>query len=194
MCPACILPIASIIVVIIALIYLCGSLCKDAVGRVVAAVKKGGSMVACRLGCLLPLGRKKESTPKSAEEPPSGPATEFVSTSPVPMGTEIKPPIGPTKDLTFTDEGKNPATDIHPKMFVPLPRGGLSCPNKRWYDSIYNGGVATEIAIPNIEEDDMKKLWRKDYRSVGYNGQFAWGDDREPRTIDEGRVWRNMFV
>ncbi len=117
------------------------------------------------------------------------------------MGTELRPPIGPTKDVTFTDSGKLPAGDVTPQpngdtedVFMPLPKGGLSCPNKRWYDSIYNGGVATEIAAPCIEEDDMKRLWRKDYRSVGYNGQFAWGDDRGPRAAYQAPPWRNMFV
>lgn len=117
------------------------------------------------------------------------------------MGTEIKPPFGPNKTVTFTDEGKYPDTETSAPMhgnknraFVPLPKGGLSCPNKRWYDSIYNGGVYTEIAIPGIEEDDMKKLWRKDYKSLGYNGQFAWGDERGPRAAYQAPPWRNMFV
>lgn len=55
-----------------------------------------------------------------------------------------------------------PASRYDERKFMELPRGGLSCPNKRWYDSIYNGGAETILDAPGVSKTDVQSLWHED--------------------------------
>ena len=55
-----------------------------------------------------------------------------------------------------------PASRYEEHKFMELPRGGLSCPNKRWYDSIYNGGAETVLDAPGVSKADVQSLWHED--------------------------------
>lgn len=72
---------------------------------------------------------------------------------------EIRPPIiGPVQKLYEVA----PASRYDERKYLELPRGGLSCANKRWYDSIYNGGSETLLELPKDGERDVTSLWEED--------------------------------
>jgi hypothetical protein len=88
--------------------------------------------------------------------------TQMDSTS----GEVMKPPItGPP----LGEYPEAPSSRYDERRFMELPRGGLSCPNKRWYDAIYNGGTETVLDkpdsfsdVPGIARRDVKSLWEED--------------------------------
>jgi hypothetical protein len=78
----------------------------------------------------------------------------------------MKPPI---MGSALSEYPEAPSSRYDERKFMELPRGGLSCPNKRWYDAIYNGGAETILdapdgcnAIPRGERRDVKSLWEED--------------------------------
>lgn len=72
---------------------------------------------------------------------------------------EIRPPIiGPVQKSYEIA----PASRYDERKYLELPRGGLSCANKRWYDSIYNGGSETLLEMPKDGERDVTSLWEED--------------------------------
>jgi hypothetical protein len=72
----------------------------------------------------------------------------------------MKPPIvGPPLGAEYP---MAPQTRYDERKFAELPRGGLSCPNKRWYDSIYNGGAETSLDAPDVSKSDVQSLWEQD--------------------------------
>jgi hypothetical protein len=162
-------------------------------------------------------GPKRKCARKAAEEKkpeeknavstsPAPPRVNFIREDTVPMGTTILPPIqtyvprsnGPTKTpvISTNERGEDPKapTIAESTLAATLPSGGLSCANKRWYDSIYNGGVATAISLPGDSKRDMDLLWRHDYDGQGYNGTWHPQDVRESRAFTEPPVYKNMFV
>ncbi len=74
----------------------------------------------------------------------------------------VGPPLGGALRLTPGEYPMAPASRYDERKFMELPRGGLSCPNKRWYDSIYNGGAETILDIPGVSKTDVKSLWEED--------------------------------
>lgn len=72
---------------------------------------------------------------------------------------EIRPPIiGPVQKPYEVA----PVSRYDERKYLELPRGGLSCANKRWYDSIYNGGSETMLELPKDGERDVTSLWNED--------------------------------
>lgn len=72
---------------------------------------------------------------------------------------EIRPPIiGPVQKPYEIA----PASRYDERKYLELPRGGLSCANKRWYDSIYNGGSETLLEMPKDGERDVTSIWEED--------------------------------
>ena len=72
---------------------------------------------------------------------------------------EIRPPIiGPVQKPYSVA----PMTRYDERKYLELPRGGLSCANKRWYDSIYNGGSETLLEMPKDGERDVASIWEED--------------------------------
>ena len=72
----------------------------------------------------------------------------------------MKPPIvGPPLNAEYP---MAPASRYDERKFMELPRGGLSCPNKRWYDSIYSGGAETILDVPGVSKRDVQNLWEQD--------------------------------
>lgn len=91
----------------------------------------------------------------------------------------VGPPLGEYQAL--------PANRFEARKFMELPRGGLSCPNKRWYDAIYNGGAETILEEPTEQtghSDTMylESLAKRDVQSL-------WKEDANTRRR-ETRAWR----
>jgi hypothetical protein len=103
----------------------------------------------------------------------------------------IKPPIsgaalGPMKEVAQSHMGKDPNDDPMSGRFAYVGLGGMSCPNKRWYDSVYNGGTYTEIDEPGVAWRDMN------YESADMmpNGPR---DPDEVRAYPEPLVQKNLL-
>lgn len=129
-----------------------------------------GVFVVIMLLCALT--HEKNKAPKSsADSSASEPTVPSKETKYVPVDSaadqSIKPPIvGPP----LGDYEPLPESRYEARKFMELPRGGLSCANKRWYDSIYNGGVETVIDMdddsfsetPGISKIDVQTMWKED--------------------------------
>lgn len=95
---------------------------------------------------------------KGAVSQKSAPLAEQVRIA-VP-GTVIKPPImgaslGPRKDIAKSDLLSDPEDNPVRGRFKYVGSGGMSCPNARWYSSVYDAGPYTEIDAPGIAAKDM---------------------------------------
>lgn len=85
--------------------------------------------------------------------------------APLPMTAEvasnvIRPPvngpaIGPMKEVAQSHMGGAETDDPESGRFAYVGLGGMSCPNKRWYDSVYNGGTYTEVDEPGVAWRDV---------------------------------------
>jgi hypothetical protein len=102
---------------------------------------------------------KKEipsDAPKSEDEKPAAAPMVAINRN---SYEEIRPPItGPVQKQYEVA----PASRYDERKYLELPRGGLSCANKRWYDSIYNGGSETLLELPKDGERDVTSLWEED--------------------------------
>lgn len=121
-----------------------------------------GFFVVIMLLCWVTRDTGNHSTVKSVAD--ATPAAELPQTTKyVLMDRDkqqvMKPPIvGPP----LGEYPMAPASRYDERKFMELPRGGLSCPNKRWYDSIYNGGAETILDMPGVSKTDVRSLWEED--------------------------------
>jgi hypothetical protein len=123
--------------------------------------------VVIMLLCWATRDEKKQTSAKQVTKQDAG---DDVKTKWVQMDSTskevMKPPIeGPP----LGEYPEAPASRYDERRFMELPRGGLSCPNKRWYDAIYNGGTETILdkpdacgETPGVSRRDVKSLWEED--------------------------------
>lgn len=129
-----------------------------------------GVFIVIMLLCTLTYEKSKphdtSSTTKMDDDDTSDNKTKYVPVDPAEQQL-IKPPI---VGQPFGDYESLPESRYDARKFMELPRGGLSCANKRWYDSIYNGGIETIINMdddsfrdtPGVSKIDVRTMWKED--------------------------------
>jgi hypothetical protein len=84
----------------------------------------------------------------------------------MPMNDPKPPSDGPS--IAIGEENPNKQRVNEPTVkgaeVAPMPNGGLSCANRYWYNSIYNGGIATEVPVMD-EAMETAMLYKQDYSS-----------------------------
>ena len=92
---------------------------------------------------------------------PGGPVRPLAGRARIEVpNTVIKPPIygvsvGPMKEVAKSDMSADPEDVPSKGRFAYVGMGGVSCANKRWFDSVYSGGTLTEIDSPGISGRDL---------------------------------------
>ena len=100
------------------------------------------------------------------EEPVTSPGT---TSAPGPDGEELLSDLKPPEDgpsINIGEDNPNKSPIVKPTIggTKEVKTSELSCENIRWYDSIYNGGMTTNITM--TENVGTKMLQRKKMNTV----------------------------
>lgn len=99
-----------------------------------------------------------------------------VSIVDIPVNDPKPPNDGPSIAIGDDNPNKPPPpeepTEKGPEV-TPLPKGGMSCATRKWYDEIYNGGIATETPVMD-EAMETAMLYKQDYSFNPSKGFLSW--------------------